>query len=512
MHYINPFQLLGITAENISDIDNVTINKAKRKLLAEIELSDTNAIVHSGVELNKGDCLKAIDDLDTKIKREFHFYILQNKLLNNFLTSRDLTFFAQFKVESIFKDNEFLDFISPYFSEQYDKALIENYKKCNLSNLKSLLSINPIVNNQYSEKCHQSTYLYLREINLEIEKIKKEIESSKSLFIRNYFDGQGISKYIENKLNVSFLNILPNYFQGIRNQITQSISILAVYIHNELELYHPAFEVIQIGYDIASDGLDRGKIVKNYFILKKHYENALPPVQSPSTTISNYVNTPTPPISNIKPSISSEEKKTIRRGKPDNLGVASVYMICSVWALFSPYLMNIIIYTAILWYGYRIIKYYYNVNKKKEIKTDRLVLDFILLGILFGGISFPFLAILYITYNLIFIPIEICYNYYAYKSVLTFANYFVLILSFIILINIYPKITDKAEKAIKIASLTDKEHYEKGQNYFSQKNYSDAIIQFSEAIKLNSSYDDAYIARGASKANIELLHHYSFFD
>jgi hypothetical protein len=86
MYYINPFKLLGITADNLSDVDSATINKAKRKLLAEIELSDTNAIIHSGVEFNKGDCHKAIDDLDNDNKREFHHFILQNKPLNNFLT------------------------------------------------------------------------------------------------------------------------------------------------------------------------------------------------------------------------------------------------------------------------------------------------------------------------------------------------------------------------------------------------------------------------------------------
>lgn len=123
MHYINPFNLLNIQSENLSDIDSSTIRRAKKSLLADIELSDNDTIEHHGIELTKSDCIRIVDDLDNKDKKEFHFFIAQNPDLNSFLTKGDLTFFHNYKVESIYKLNDFIDFISPYFTQQYAKAL-----------------------------------------------------------------------------------------------------------------------------------------------------------------------------------------------------------------------------------------------------------------------------------------------------------------------------------------------------------------------------------------------------
>ena len=75
MKYINPYKLLGIAVADFPGTNTATINKAKRKLLAEIELSDTASTVYSDIELSKGDCLKVIDELDDKRKRDFHLFL-----------------------------------------------------------------------------------------------------------------------------------------------------------------------------------------------------------------------------------------------------------------------------------------------------------------------------------------------------------------------------------------------------------------------------------------------------
>ena len=112
MNYINPFELLNIQSENLSDIDSSIIRRAKKNLLADIELSDNNTINHNGIELTKSDCIRAVDDLDNKDKNEFHYFIFKNPDLNSFLTNGDLHFFKTYKSESIYKLPEFLDFIS----------------------------------------------------------------------------------------------------------------------------------------------------------------------------------------------------------------------------------------------------------------------------------------------------------------------------------------------------------------------------------------------------------------
>ncbi len=128
MHYINPYELLEITPENLSDVNSATIKRAKKKLLAEIELGDTDTIIHQDIELNKSDCIRAIDDLDNKDKSEFHFFIYQHKHLKRFLTSGKISFFDNYQAESIYKLPEFLDFISQFFRNNTIKFYLTTLK------------------------------------------------------------------------------------------------------------------------------------------------------------------------------------------------------------------------------------------------------------------------------------------------------------------------------------------------------------------------------------------------
>ena len=89
MQYINPIEILGFS--NIKDIKSLEIEKikkAKRKLFAEIDLSDNNLLNYYGYQLTKGDCEKVIDELNNNdIKELIHIYIIntQGQLLKNLL-------------------------------------------------------------------------------------------------------------------------------------------------------------------------------------------------------------------------------------------------------------------------------------------------------------------------------------------------------------------------------------------------------------------------------------------
>lgn len=279
MQYINPFELLNLTADNLATVDSVAVSKAKRKLLAEIELSDNNSIRHNGYELTKADCLRAIDDLDNRDKKEFHYFIYQDKHFNKFLSSGTLSFFDNYKAESIYKLPEFLDFISPFFCEQYDKILSEYYKKGNAEAVSKILSVKPITNEAYQEKCYKRTYAFLRTINGNIEKIKKDIESYEKNGYSNFAIGQkfnGLVQEISGEVNVQLLNILPSYFQQIRNQLAQTIRNLARDINNEpYFLYEPAFKIIEIANSISTDGLVKQTITKGYYTIKQNYDDDL---------------------------------------------------------------------------------------------------------------------------------------------------------------------------------------------------------------------------------------------
>ena len=57
MQYINPIEILQLS--NLADsslIDSDTIKKAKRRLFADIDLSDDGHYNYVGLQLSKGDC------------------------------------------------------------------------------------------------------------------------------------------------------------------------------------------------------------------------------------------------------------------------------------------------------------------------------------------------------------------------------------------------------------------------------------------------------------------------
>lgn len=287
MRYINPFDLLEITPEKLSDANGTIINKAKRKLFAEIELSDSSTIVYEGIEISKGDCLRVIDELDNRDKKEFHFFIYQHKYLNHFLAKGKLNFFENYQAESIYKLPEFLDFISQFFAEQYDRLLFENYKRWNHESVAKILSVKPITNEAHYEKCYKSTYAYIKEIETEINEIINDIANNKSPFIDKKFSG--LDKVIIDKVNVPLLNLLPSYFQNLRNQLAMSIRNLARDINNDpFNLHEPAFKIIEIAYSLSIDALTKQTITKGYYTIKKNYDDDLAKLQVKKQEEANY--------------------------------------------------------------------------------------------------------------------------------------------------------------------------------------------------------------------------------
>jgi hypothetical protein len=83
MQYINPIEILELSnATNTTSIDYEIIKKAKRKLFADIDLSDNGLFEYYGLHLTKGDYDKAIDNLSNNDYKEFYLYLVNNKKLN----------------------------------------------------------------------------------------------------------------------------------------------------------------------------------------------------------------------------------------------------------------------------------------------------------------------------------------------------------------------------------------------------------------------------------------------
>jgi len=286
MNYINPYELLNLSSTTLSDIDSVRIRKAKTALFHQIDftINEHNSIGHidyRGIHLTKADCIKIIDELDDKNKKEFHYFIYQNKTLNDFLCSGNISFFDNYKIESIYNLPEFIDFISPYFSEQYNKRLSDYFEKWNISSTTKMLSINPLVNTEYLDKSYNDVRVFIRSIIDEIKDLREGIEKDDELINSDSFND--IYSLITKSINTKIINLLPHaQFQSLRNTLGNAIQYLAVIVHNieydKLDndttnnLSH-CFHIIEIAKEIDCTGLEEKKVRDNYYILKKNLEN-----------------------------------------------------------------------------------------------------------------------------------------------------------------------------------------------------------------------------------------------
>lgn len=258
------------------DIISTIIRKQKAALFREIDLNREDNGIGSvdfrGMQLTKADCIKPIDDLDDENKNDFHLFIYQNKMLNDFLTDGDLTFFNNYKVESIYKLPAFIDFISPFFAEQYNRKLCEYFEKWNKSEVSKILSICPVVNSEFIDRCYSNVHLFLRSLENDINKQQEEVAEN-----NNVINSASLS------IDPSLINLLPSlHFQNIRNKIGGSIKSLAVVINNigidkpddeAIKWLKVSFHMIAMAKEIDCTGVDEMRIRDNYFILKNNFDN-----------------------------------------------------------------------------------------------------------------------------------------------------------------------------------------------------------------------------------------------
>ncbi|MGD9486921.1 MAG: hypothetical protein AB7W47_02795 [Calditrichaceae bacterium] len=161
MKYLNPFDLLDIQLTSLSQLDSLLIKKSKKKILAEIELSDTESITINKIEFSKSEVLNSFDHFESNNKVEFFYFLYNYKELNNFLYFGETKFFIHFRQEYIFKSPDFIELLSPYYAPKFNNLLLKALKKKSVKALNILKSVPLLVSAKHSDKAYQAAYTYL---------------------------------------------------------------------------------------------------------------------------------------------------------------------------------------------------------------------------------------------------------------------------------------------------------------------------------------------------------------
>jgi hypothetical protein len=272
--FINPIELLELQSYSASTISGTLIKKQKRKLFADIDLSDNGLFDYKGIELTKADCEKAIEELENPDYITYYLYLAKdNQPLNDLLVNGDERFFTGFKEESIYKLPEFVNFISLHFAPRFAKALHKSLMEFRSESITTTTVSSRILQ---SQTLITSTDINIAFKNLSvelssrierIEKITEEINGKTT----NYSDKEleQMESLVKELFPAVFLNNLPKYFQSQINEIASTINLLGAAIWNKHSNSSVSKELLEHLRKLNIESVKNEMFEKNYGIVKK---------------------------------------------------------------------------------------------------------------------------------------------------------------------------------------------------------------------------------------------------
>ncbi|MDO5969844.1 hypothetical protein Q4Q35_08490 [Flavivirga aquimarina] len=273
MVYINPIDILELKDKEVNEIDSSIIKKSKRRLFADIDLSDSGFYEYNGQKLTKSDCERAIEELDDKNKVEFYSHLSTNLELNKFLANGSNELLNNLKQESIYKLPEFVDFISPFFSAKIDHILLKSFQNKDLELFSSALRAEYLISKNDLNKAYKSLGNEIQQRITETDKLTKEIKEEETNYTDENIDD--VTNVIKKRFPIAFLNKLPIYFQSQINKIAASVNFLQLNIWNEFNTTSVPLSLLEYLLELNIESVSKPTFEKNYNIVKKKHEERI---------------------------------------------------------------------------------------------------------------------------------------------------------------------------------------------------------------------------------------------
>jgi hypothetical protein len=273
MVYINPIEILELKDKEVNEIDSSIIKKSKRRLFADIDLSDSGFYEYNGQKLTKSDCERAIEELEDKNKIEFYSHLSTNLELNKFLANGSNEILNSLKQESIYKLPEFVNFISPFFSAKIDHILLKSFQNKDLELFSSALRAEYLISKNDLNKAYKSLGNEIQQRITATDKLTKEIKEEESNYTDDNIDD--VINFIQNRFPSEFLNKLPIYFQSQINKIAASINFLQLNIWNEFNTTSVPLLLLEYLLELNIESVSKPTFEKNYNIVKKKHEERI---------------------------------------------------------------------------------------------------------------------------------------------------------------------------------------------------------------------------------------------
>lgn len=262
LQYVSPFRNLGL--DLTAELDKSALNIAKKRLLAELDLSRTGTILRGGVEMTKNDVIQLFDSLGSVESLDFHRQIANNRGLLGFLEKQKLSTKNEFVDDLVFASAGFKQFITPYLSHSCLNYLINCFKNGQSANLKIFPNelLEQLPPNE-TATIWQKVEDFLKQQRAQAENITHRIKTRDKVKVSE-------TQMFRSSQFVACLNWLPNSFQEFRTGYVASLFYLAEACWN-IKAHKVAVDILQYAEHINC--IEQNKLVVRARL--EAYENVL---------------------------------------------------------------------------------------------------------------------------------------------------------------------------------------------------------------------------------------------
>lgn len=271
--YINPIEILQLQDQPLAELDNAAIKKAKRRLFADIDLSDDGQLAYHGRSLSKNECESAIDQLDDANLMVYYHYLARNADLNACLAEGDDKWYDNFRMDDIFAEPGFVRFVSPYLAPQMDRGLMRAYQEKNGVLAAKFAKAHTLLQPNDLEIAYRGLSRTLQNKVDETDRIKDKVKDESQAADQESF--KATAKEIVGWFPHEVLNALPPFFQSQLNKAAASLNYLQIATWERFDSPEVPLLLQEQVLKIRIEGTDGPTYQANYDLIKKRHDQWL---------------------------------------------------------------------------------------------------------------------------------------------------------------------------------------------------------------------------------------------
>lgn len=225
MKYVNPVIFLeAVHGGPVDTGDAAALSLLRKKMLAELELSDDKQFKTGEWAFDKHQLLQFFDQLAAGNELFFHAQVAADPVLLHFLDKGEIT--GRFVDNPVYGEAAFRKFISPYYEPLFTNAVLDSLKNRQLQATTDLLANPWLLDGTHTTTSYKRIFRYAEVLE---EHLKAVIEKLRNGAFIQWKELSGFA----NNIMVQQLNMLPKTFHEWRSDYGISMINLGLAIYRK---------------------------------------------------------------------------------------------------------------------------------------------------------------------------------------------------------------------------------------------------------------------------------------